>query len=90
MSLRLSLYWRDANAWDAGKFEVRDADCEVCIRALSYQNCDLNSVLKLMSKWPDAIPRSDPFDNAIAIKAFASTNPPHPNRSVEYLVRSLA
>lgn len=50
---------------------------------VSYQNCDPSSVLTVMSIWPNAIPRSDPFDYAIAIKAFASTNPPHPNRSVE-------
>lgn len=54
------------------------------IRFVSYQNCDLSLVLITMTNWPDAIPRSVRSDYAIAIKAFASTNPPHPNRSVEY------
>lgn len=56
----------------------------VSVCFVSYQNCDLSLVLITMSIWPDAIPRSVPFDYAIAIKASASTNPPHPNRSVEY------
>jgi len=66
------------------------ADGRAGICVVSYQNCDLNLVLTKRSIWPDAIPRSDPFDYAIAIKAFASTNPPHPNRSVEGSDRSLA
>lgn len=69
-----------------GFADVRVSDS--CV--VSYQNCDLSLVLTKRSKWPDAIPRSDPFDYAIAIKAFASTNPPHPNRSVEGSDHSLA
>lgn len=47
-----------------------------------YKNYDLNLVRTVwFAVWPDAIPRSVPFDHAIAIKAFASTNPPHRNRN---------
>lgn len=47
-----------------------------------YQNYDLSLVRTVrFAKWPDAIPRSVPFDHAIAIKAFASTSPLRRNRS---------
>lgn len=43
-----------------------------------------------MEIWLDAIPRSVPFDYAIAIKAFASTSPPRPNQNVVRVSHLLA
>lgn len=76
--------WHDAN--HCRIWSPQESFSVLSVAVVLYQNYGLSWVRTKLTKGPDAIPKSVPFDHALAIKAFASTNPPRLSPSVGHVV----